>query len=480
MVVRKTIYKRKPFSRKKENKFGKPENKTRKVLQGSVVKKGKEWKKLLQKVMKKYYRGGELHEGTYGCAFFHPALRCEVNKHVTDLDQYVSKLMTRKNAEQEMEEYKVIDSIDPGFNFHLEHDATLCSPSAADSAKMDECKLSKLPDFKAKLKRKSEGEKVDMNSPDDFVLLNIRYGGPDLKSLESTFKTWDLPKIIKFMKECQRLFDGIVTVGGYSVSGATRTTSGKAFPISNPFVSSNAMERGGYILGDLKPNNFVYDDKIGRINFIDFGSLVEKSKHIEERLEKYNDLFFYFNFPLEWYYLLYANQYGVMPLKTDLIGGKIGATTFDDKPPMGQYEDVIKYVSNKLTIKGLQKEDLLLKRISDDFTAMVYACKKENKKENVVEYDIFVKLALDKADVYQLGFTMMSLLRNFSETGQIVQTKKKALFELFYSMMHPNLFSRIGPVEASQRYSELMSSWEIPKRRSMPQNTQQNTQPSVL
>lgn len=56
-------------------------------------------------------------EGSYGCVH-KPSLHCKNNSEI-DYDDYVSKIMKNKDAENELKEFVTIGRYDPTNEFHL-------------------------------------------------------------------------------------------------------------------------------------------------------------------------------------------------------------------------------------------------------------------------------------------------------------------------------------------------------------------------
>jgi len=434
---------------KKHKKHKKPKNKTKKK------------KYLLDKYAKLFnrIRGGKLlKQGTYGCIYFEPALDClskAIQKEIKALDyEVISKLFTKKNAEIEVEQYKKLDKIDPQYKFHLHSFKTLCRPNPKQLKELQRCEVNHISEYislieankshngsekgaKTSSNKKSmidiglfkkESKKNDLiNVKDtDFVLFLLEYGGKDIKIMKETFREWTPKKVMEFMKSLDSLFDALIVLNGGG-------------PSATMFTAMTGKKQ--YIMGDIKPNNIVYNEKAKKCFFIDFGSFVEKEKHLT-KLTTYDRLYFYYNFTLETYYLLDEKYYRFMPDDT-VVTGSIQTSNFDDKTAYGQYADVVKNVRETIPEKYRQYA-----KIDEDFKTMV------TEMANM-ERSKFVEKSLITTDLYQLGLSFMYLLDVFQ--NKIDEKLSNELFKLFYSMMHPNVFQRITPAEASTRYKNLFA-----------------------
>lgn len=395
-------------------------------------------------------RGGKLlKQGTYGCIYFKPALHClseTIQKEIKALNyEVISKLLTKKNAKIELEQYQKLDEIDPQYQFHLHSFKTLCRPNPTQLKELQSCEVNHIREYislieannshtgseqgaKTSSNKKSmidmglfkkESKKNDLiNVKDtDFVLFLLEYGGKDLKIMKETFNEWTPDKVIEFLRSLTSLLDALVVLNG----------------------QKNILPGEQYIMGDIKPNNIVYNEKAKKCFFIDFGSFVEKNKHLT-KLTTYDRLYFYYNFTLETYYLLDEKYYGSMPDNT-VVTGSVQSNNFDDKTAYGQYADVVKNVTEIIPVKYRQYA-----KIDEDFKKMV------TEMANM-ERSKFIEKSLITTDLYQLGLSFMYLLDVFQ--NKIDAKLSDELFKLFYSMMHPNVFQRITSAEASTRYKKL-------------------------
>ena len=106
-------------------------------------------------------------EGAYGCVH-KPSIHCKTPpKPNFDYGKYVSKIMKTKEAEKELSEFVHIGQIDTKDEYHL-GTPIICKPDLDEEgvkADVEKCKH------------------IKMTDPDNYSLLVLKFGGPDLKAL---------------------------------------------------------------------------------------------------------------------------------------------------------------------------------------------------------------------------------------------------------------------------------------------------------
>jgi serine/threonine protein kinase len=131
---------------------------------------------------KKQKGGVFIAEGTYGCGFANPPLPCQ-GETTRRSDKYLSKLMSAKDAEDELQMAKPFRKLDPTQQYFL-------TPSS--SCKLDKDKIVPENNYKSCKKQKS-GE-----------LLFFEYGGQDLEQLELP-----VTDVIPLFESIPNLFEGL-------------------------------------------------------------------------------------------------------------------------------------------------------------------------------------------------------------------------------------------------------------------------------
>jgi serine/threonine protein kinase len=174
-------------------------------------------------------------EGAYGCVH-KPSIHCKTGIDPTlDYSKYVSKIMKTKDAEKELKEFVVIGSYDKTNEYHL-GTPILCQPELNDQIIYNEISKCKY----------IESKSVKAN-PNNYKLLLLKYGGPDLK----VFCMSELNKYLSSKKK---------TKTEYFWLEVHHLLKGLRF-----------LKNNGLVHNDIKPQNILFDIKTGKLVFIDFG-----------------------------------------------------------------------------------------------------------------------------------------------------------------------------------------------------------------
>lgn len=196
---------------------------------------------------RRHHRGGNMvAKGSYGCVF-KPPLKCKGKPN--RIDGYVSKLMTREHAENEINEQDEVDEIDPDYNFHLKV-GEVCVPEVPDEPTDDLLRGCYLHGFNL-------NDIYDQPHFNDYVNVHLEDGGVGLYDFLRTSPE------MKNDKKCElMLYD------------FTRILFGL-----NEFFK-NKM---GHF--DIKTNNIVYDVTKNRFNYIDFGYTSTYADFLDEHID---------------------------------------------------------------------------------------------------------------------------------------------------------------------------------------------------
>lgn len=362
-------------------------------------------------------------EGSYGCVQ-EPSLHCaHLPKPNFDYNGYVSKLMKTKRAEEELAEFVKFHSYDPNDEYHL-GTPIMCKPDLKDANVMkdvEQCKKLS-PDVKAK--------------PDDYDLLVMKYGGPDLKifcksKINQFLKTKKEQKSDKFWLEVHHLIKGL------------------------QFFRDN-----GIVHNDLKPQNILYDTKTNKLMFIDFGLMQTKAELIRtSKNNTNNQAVFHWSYPLDSGFMDY-NSYskykrgitnGYRKLVKDEL---IGMLVSDSKKNTA-----------KLNLKRPEAFELFFSYINptgkDMTTASKYAFIEsffDGLDEMVtLEYDDYLDDAIDSIDVYGLGFTLQYILNCFKRHNAVSAQFFNRASALFFKMYDYNPDDReLNIYELLDEYEEIL------------------------
>ena len=213
--------------------------------------------------------GGKfLGKGAYGCVY-NPPIPCKGSTERRS-DEYISKVMVRREASKEMRESEVIREIDPDSEFAL---------FGLDICPLDTVTVSE------------EGCLEDCDHLVDFV------SKPDK---EGNCKVSRLSQLI--MKN-----------GGYSLDYKSSKNLFKIDPVNllkpmyDIFVGIDKIKKAGYLHRDIKNPNLVYNEKLNKIYLIDFG-LMEKIDETFATDLDWNHEHDYPWYPPDWNYIFNMNQ----------------------------------------------------------------------------------------------------------------------------------------------------------------------------
>ena len=345
-------------------------------------------------------------EGSYGCVH-KPSLHClkNLNKdiHYTD---YVSKIMQTKEAQTELKEFVVIGSYDTENEYHL-GTPILCQPELTDkiiNKDISKCKYIKSSEVKA--------------NPNDYKILLIKFGGPDLKNLCATqlkkyLSTKGKMKTDRFWLEVHHLLKGL------------------------KFFKDN-----GIVHNDIKPQNILFNMKTGKLVFIDFGLMRSKQDIITSSKKSTNFLgIYHWSYPFDCG-LMNKNKY-------DAFKGLSVARKNAYKTQLS--EIIIKSTSNSsrgsngkntfdMSIKNPSAFNILFAYINPDGTTATkhgYIEHFFDGMNNLISkdsYDTNLNRIVDSIDVYGLGFTLQYILICFYEHRALTLDFFTRLSTFFHKM----------------------------------------------
>jgi serine/threonine protein kinase len=208
-----------------------------------------------------------LYRGGFGCTY-HPAIKCESYPiNGLNLNDYVSKLLTKKHAEDELKVASLISKLDPDNSFSI-YPEFLCNPSRSNLRIADNSNYKE--QLKQCLKKNTPNTRTPLRNttPEDGALLYLKYGGTDT---------------LQFFTVKKYAFSDILPI----FNGITRLIEGLVFLHENDFIHN-----------DLKSDNIVLKPIPGNkvtLAFIDFGLSLHVSKWFERKEnERYQS-----NLPLE-------------------------------------------------------------------------------------------------------------------------------------------------------------------------------------
>jgi len=337
-------------------------------------------------------------EGSYGCVH-KPSIKCKtLPKPGFKYDNYVSKIMKNKNAEEELAEFVIIQNIDPTNEYHLD-EPILCKPD------LDETDAKKSIEKCSNIKLKD----VETN-PDNYSLLIMKYGGVDLKH----FCKKVLPKYSKkeesvdhFWLEVHHLLKGI-----------------------------KFFKEHGIVHNDIKPQNILFDST-GKMKFIDFGLMRTKKDIIQSSKSNTNYLgVYHWSYPFDCAFMnkLQYNNYnnGDKNYKTnyanqlsELIVADSNINTLGipiNKPDA--FSILFSYINPDTTVPNAATQYAYIESFFVGFNEIL--------KKN--SYDRILNIITDSIDIFGLGFTLQFVTNYFKQYNAINLADFSRLSTFFHKM----------------------------------------------
>jgi serine/threonine protein kinase len=351
-------------------------------------------------------------EGTYGCVH-KPSLHClkDLNNSVFNYKNYVSKIMKTKDAEIELKEFVVIGSYDPTNEFHL-GPPILCQPELNDKIidkDISKCKYIKSADVKA--------------DPNDYKILLMKFGGPDLKNLCSSglrkylsTKSNSRLKTDRFWLEVHHLIKGL------------------------KFFKDN-----GIIHNDIKPQNILFDIKTGKLAFIDFGLMRSKEEIITTSKKSDNFLgIYHWSYPFEcgimnknkyesYHKLSAARKNTYKSQLSEMIIHHNKQNTFS--MPISN-PNAFNILFTYINPDGLSPPDVTKYGYIEHFFDGI------NNLMSTNDYDTVLTRIVNSIDVYGLGFTLQYILNCFYRQNAIDLEFFTRLTTFFHKMYDFNSQTR--------------------------------------
>jgi serine/threonine protein kinase len=360
--------------------------------------------------IKSNIKGSVLGEGSYGCVH-RPSLHCNNNVlPEADYKEYVSKIMTTKNAESELKEFLVIGKYDKTNEFHLGA-PILCQPNLDNKIikEISNCTHIKSDEVKAK--------------PNNYKILLMKFGGPDLKSLCDT-------KLTKYL-----------SIGSKTKSGTkVRLKTDKFWlEVHHLLKGLKFLKDNGLVHNDIKPQNILFDMKTGKLVFIDFGLMRLKADIIKSSKKSDNFLgIYHWSYPFSCAFMD-KNKYTAYQRLTaarkktyksqlsEMIMEKTKQNTFD--MPI-RNPDSFNILFSYLNPDGeIPSNSTVYGYIDDFFDGFNHLIKSNN-------YNYVLNNIVDSIDVYGMGFTLKYILNCYYRHNAIdldFFTRLSSFFQKMYS-----------------------------------------------
>jgi serine/threonine protein kinase len=341
-------------------------------------------------------------EGSYGCVH-NPPLKCK-NKPYNPDPRKVSKILTKKNANSELKEFKLIQLVDKKENFHLGKPNS-CFPDDNEEnlAAIDKCK-------------KFIG---NSNAIKKYKLLLLKNGGKDLWQIEKQYSP--------------------LTIN----SANRRRLENFWLDMSRIIYGSKVLIDNGIVHHDLKQQNIVYNEETGRVNFIDFGLMMTTKQMFKDADGSRYPYSAHWSFPPEislYNYIVYKKLTSLSKNdKADYLGNKLE-----------QYNQPFEIIKNDLRDINESNEKFIDRKIGSFYRMGV------ELKNSDEDYKNFLNKSFETFDNYAIGFSLFSMLK--ATKSLIDQELFNDLRILFLSMTSFDVFKRPSPSEVVDKYEFILKS----------------------
>jgi serine/threonine protein kinase len=349
-------------------------------------------------------------EGTYGCVH-KPSLKCKNKPKIKD-ESIVSKLMEDYHANEELTEFKLIESADKKQSFHL--------------GKPTSCKVEDNIQNNVAINNCSGFDKKSIHN---YSLLLLKYGGTDLYQFgkyvnELSHNDANTRMIEHFWLEVSRILFGV------------------------KILSDNGM-----IHHDLKHKNIVYNKEKKRINFIDFGLMTTKSKIIKAANDSNYDFSRnHWSFPVEMK-LYNKNTFNKI---TKLSGKKKKNVVSNAAHDINEYHNHIFQCifDSKETHNYSHSVNILF----NNYYQMI-----SNLSPN--QYGVFIDKSIDTIDTYGTATGLLYVLKKCKK--HISSDFYKDLKNIFSNMVNFNVFNRDSPAVIVNKYENILLKHDLLKKYNM-------------
>jgi len=354
-------------------------------------------------------------EGAYGCVH-KPSIQCATPPTPGfDYKNYVSKIMKTKNAEKELEEFVIIGKIDPTNEYHL-GEPILCKPQLAEENiknAISKCKHISFSDIEA--------------HPDNYSLLVLKFGGPDLKALSNEYLTKYLEndkeqRVDKFWLEVHHLLKGL------------------------KFFKDN-----GIVHNDIKPQNILFNLTDGKMKYIDFGLMRPKKEVIKSSKANKNYLgVYHWSYPFDCGLMniqQFNNYFRRKPNRrlfwkdqlSELIvaDSNVNSLNLPINNPKS-FSILFTYLNPDNTIPSTSTQYGYIDSFFDGFDEVI----------KTKSYDTVLNDITDSIDVFGLGFTLQFMANSFKQLNALSLEQFTRLSTFFHKMYDFNPSTRIIDIDA--------------------------------
>lgn len=353
-------------------------------------------------------------EGAYGCVI-KPSLHCETPPESNfNYNDYVSKFMKTKNAEIELKEFLFIGKIDPTNDFHLGK-PIMCNPDYNDPELMNDIKNCNY------INKNNSSNKL---TKQDYSLLLIKYGGPDLKALCNNhlihyFSNNNTTKTDNFWLEVHHLIKGL------------------------QFFKDNHI-----VHNDIKPQNILFNLETGKMKYIDFGLMRTKTEIINSSKKSKNKLgVFHWSYPFDCAFMnksyfkeykkiakspLYKKDYQEQFSKLIVTDSKINSYNIPIKRPEA-FKILFSYLNTNNLVPDSATQYGYISSFFNGFNHQIL----NDSYENILNH------TTDSIDIFGLGFTLQFMANCFKRHKFISLEDYTRLSTFFHKMYDFNPVTRM-------------------------------------
>ena len=306
--------------------------------------------------------------------------------------------MTERHLNTEIAEYDRIANIDYNDDVYLGKPEK-CVPALKHKNDLDDC------------------EDFDGKNIKDYRLMIIPDGGNNLEIFAKDCATKTnssrvREKMRKFWVECHRLFYGIYI-----------------------FQEEDTIHH------DLKAQNIVFNEKSGRINFIDFGLMRSKSD-VKNKLKKstYELAIPFWYFPFEFTFLNRSKYLSICKMNKNSIDKN------DFMRIITNEENFEKYM--KMFYYNTVNNDTFIIKNTEDFYSTFLAVNEDN-------YENFIDKSLSTIDVYGLGMALIYVL--IKSTHLLNKNFYEDMYDLCLHMITASIDKRYTIDIAITKYEEILA-----------------------
>jgi len=352
-------------------------------------------------------------EGSYGCVH-KPSIHCDkAPSPGFNYDDHVSKILKTKYAKKELEEFLIIHHIDPSEDYHLGN-PILCKPRLDEEVIKDIKRCKHLDNFD------NESEK------DEYSLLLLKYGGPDIKALCSKY----LDKYLATKKQ-----EKVNTI---------------ILEIHNLIKGLQVFRKNNIIHYDIKPQNILFNNKTGKMKYIDFG-LTKTRKEIIELCEKNENklAIYHWSYPLDNAFLNYReyDKYKTRnKVRRNFWKKELSEIIINDSKINTLELPITKPDTFKILFSYLDLDNKVPPTntqhgyIDSFFVGFNELIDNESK-------DFVISKILDSIDIYGLGFSMQYLVNTLQRKDYIDIAVYRRLSEFFSKMYSFNPLLRVTDLQ---------------------------------